>query len=276
MNRWMRRAIATVALLMGFALPASATSTGIDYTDQWWGGQNESGWGVNFIEQGTTIFATLFVYGSDGTPRWFVSTMESGGTTAFSGDLYSTTGTYYGTNPFNPNIGVTKVGTMAVNFVSAYGGSLQYVVNGVTVNKTVVRQSFRNNNIAGSYMGGMAATGSNCHNGVTNGAAFINGGLVVTQNGQNVSMAVSFFNGGGLPTVCTYSGVLAAQGVLGQIANGTFSCLVNNGSGNSQSNAGNFNLDNMTMTQDGFSGVFTGSDQYCTYNGWFGGVKAPM
>ena len=30
------------------------------------------------------------------------------------------------------------------------------------------------------------------------------------------------------------------------------------------------------MTQDGFSGVFSGSDQYCSYNGYFGGVKAPM
>lgn len=268
MNRWTHRAIATVALLTGFALPASATSTGIDYTDQWWGGQSESGWGVNFIEQGTTIFATLFVYGPDGTPRWFVSTMESGGTTSFSGDLYSTTGTYYGTNPFNSNIGVTKVGTMAVNFVSAYGGSLQYVVNGVTVNKTVIRQSFRNNNIGGAYMGGLAATASNCGNGVPNGPFFMNGGVVVTQTAQNVSMVVDFYNSAGQPVACTFTGALVAQGVLGQITNGSFSC---NGS-----TPGNFNLDNMSMTQDGFSGVFTGKDQSCTYNGWFGGIKAPM
>src|SRR5262249_1686633 len=135
MNRWMRRATATLGLLMGFVLPASATSTGIDYTDQWWGGQSESGWGVNFIQQGTTIFATLFVYGQDQTPRWYGATMDSGGTTAFSGPMYSTPGPYFG-GVFNAgNVAVTPVGTMSVGFSSGYSGTLSYGVNGVTVNK---------------------------------------------------------------------------------------------------------------------------------------------
>ncbi len=273
MNRLIRRAAATLGLLLGFALPASATSTGIDYTDQWWGGQSESGWGVNFIEQGTTIFATLFVYGADGTPRWFVSTMPGTGA-SFSGPLYSTTGTYYGTSPFNPNIGVNTVGTMSVNFVSGYAGSLQYVINGVTVNKTIVRQSFANNNMAGTYMGGLAASGSSCSS-VTNGSIFMNGQVVVTQTNQNLSMAVNFYNANGLATICTFSGTLAAQGVLGQVTNGSFGCVVYATSSGTAANAGSFNLDNMTMTQNGFSAAFTGKDQFCTYNGWFGGIKSP-
>ncbi|HEX3061865.1 MAG TPA: hypothetical protein VHP55_04320, partial [Usitatibacter sp.] len=83
-----RHAVAFLATL-AVSLPAAATSTGIDYTDQWWGGQAEHGWGVNFIEQGTTIFATLFVYGQDQTPRWFVATMQGSGA-SFSGPMYST------------------------------------------------------------------------------------------------------------------------------------------------------------------------------------------
>jgi hypothetical protein len=125
-------------------------------------------------------------------------------------------------------------------------------------------------------MGGLAATGSNCHGGVSNGPIYLNGGNLVTQTGQNVSMAVNFTNINNAPVVCTFSGVLAAQGSLGQITNGSWGCVVNPGTSSSVSaNAGTFNLDNMTMTTNGFSGVFTGSDQYCTYNGWFGGVKIP-
>jgi hypothetical protein len=33
-------------------------------------------------------------------------------------------------------------------------------------------------------------------------------------------------------------------------------------------------MDAISMTQSGFSGLFTGSDQFCSYNGYFGGVKS--
>jgi hypothetical protein len=89
-------------------------------------------------------------------------------------------------------------------------------------------------------------------------------------------MAVNFYNGNAQPTTCTFSGTLAAQGSLGQIANGNWNCVIQTSSTTTvNANTGPFNLDNMTMTQNGFSGIFTGHDQYCTYNGWFGGVKSP-
>jgi len=37
-----------------------------NYQDLWWGGQSESGWGINFTQQGTIIFATLFTYAPNG------------------------------------------------------------------------------------------------------------------------------------------------------------------------------------------------------------------
>ena len=273
----LRRFAACLALLAS-TLPAFATSTGIDYTDQWWAGQAEHGWGVNLIEQGTTIFATLFVYGQDQKPTWYVATMfPTNGTTAFSGLLYATTGPYYGAGTFDSSVvTTTAVGTMTVSFSSAYNGTLNYVANGVSVNKSIVRQSFAVNNLAGTYMGGLAAAATNCGNGVTNGTIFMNGSLVVNQTAQNVSAALSFYNVSGLPTVCTFNGGLVAQGVMGQIQSGSFSCVVSNGTSNTTSNAGTFKLDNMTMTQSGFSGLFTGSDQYCSYNGYFGGIRQPM
>src|SRR5205814_2240827 len=42
-----------------------------NYQDLWWAaGGVESGWGVNVTQQGETLFATWFTYGSDGAPLW--------------------------------------------------------------------------------------------------------------------------------------------------------------------------------------------------------------
>jgi hypothetical protein len=273
------RRIAASLALAAFVLPASATSTGIDYTDQWWGGQSESGWGVNFIEQGTTIFATLFIYGQDNTPRWYVATLDvtSNSTPTFAGLLYSTTGPYFGAGTFDPTqVHAAAAGTMTVVFSDAYGGALNYIINGTQVNKSIVRQSFKANNMAGNYMGGLAATASSCTGSGVNGAVFMNGGIAVTQTGQNLSTAVTFYNGAGYLTVCTFSGVLGLQGVLGQVSGGAFSCTINVNGTATAGPKGTFNLDAITMTQSGFSGTFSGSDGSCALNGYLGGAKQPM
>ncbi|HEX4332782.1 MAG TPA: hypothetical protein VH040_11635 [Usitatibacter sp.] len=262
-----RHAVALLAAL-AVSLPAAATSTGIDYTDQWWGGPAESGWGVNFIEQGTTIFATLFVYGPDQTPRWYVSTMQGSGT-AFSGPMYSTTGPYFGAGAFNAaSVTVAQVGTMSVNFSNGYNGALSYSVNGVNVGKSILRQSFANNNLTGHYLGGLTANGTNCQNS-PNGAILIFDTMTVTQSGQATQMVVNFFAGNGQASQCVFNGTLNPQGVLGQISDGAFNCTVGGGSANS----GRFTLDTISATQTGFSGIFNGSDQFCTYSGFFGGTK---
>lgn len=262
-----RHAVALLASL-AVSLPAAATSTGIDYTDQWWGGQAEHGWGVNFIEQGTTIFATLFVYGSDNTARWFVATMQGSGS-SFSGPMYSTTGPYFGAGSFNGDSTVaTQVGSMSVNFSSAYNGSMSYTVNGVNVSKSILRQSFATNNITGHYLGGLTANGTNCHNS-PNGAVLIFDTLTVSQSGQSLNMVVNFFAANGQASQCTFTGTLTTQGVMGQVTNGAFNCTV----GGSSANVGSYTLDTISATQTGFSGIFNGSDQFCSYSGYFGGVK---
>jgi hypothetical protein len=263
-----RHAVALFASL-AVSLPAAATSTGIDYTDQWWGGQAEHGWGVNFIEQGTTIFATLFVYGTDSTPRWYVATMQGSGS-SFSGPMYSTTGPYFGAGAFNgDSTQVTQVGSMSVNFSSGYNGSLSYSVNGVNVSKQISRQSFAANNLAGHYLGGLTASANNCQ-GVPNGAILAFDQLQVSQSGATLSMVVTFPQPGtGASSTCTFNGTLTQQGVMGQITNGTFNCTISG----SAANAGSYTLDTMSMTQTGFSGLFNGHDQFCSYSGFFGGVK---
>lgn len=260
-----------VALLASLAvsLPAAATTVGDDYTDQWWAGSSENGWGVNFIQQGGTIFATLFVYGTDNSPRWFVGIMPQTGGGQFSGQMYSTVGPYFG-GPYNVSqYSPTAVGNMSVSFGSPYSGTLTYTVNGVQVTKSIVRQGFASNNLTGHYLGGLTANGTNCHNS-PNGPILIFDTLTVNQSGQQLNMVVNFnASGTGTASQCTFNGTLNIQGRVGNVTNGTWNCTF----GTAPGNTGTFSLDMVDGSQNGFNARFTGSDQFCSYNGFFGGVK---
>jgi hypothetical protein len=62
----------------------------------------ESGWGMQLVERGTIIFATLFVYDPSGAPTWYVATMpfiSNNPNNVWTGDLYATTGPWFGTVP---------------------------------------------------------------------------------------------------------------------------------------------------------------------------------
>ena len=60
----------SIALLLAaaciFGSPAHAATT-TDISDLWWI-PSESGWGVQFVQEELTIFATMFVYGPNGQP----------------------------------------------------------------------------------------------------------------------------------------------------------------------------------------------------------------
>ena len=266
MIQLLKRYSAAFLATLAISMPASATTYSIDYTDLWYNA-NESGWGVNLIQQYETIFATLFVYGNDNSARWYVASglMPSGSSqSVFTGTLYQTTGPYFGASTFNPAaVGVTPVGTMTFNFNGPASGTLSYSVNGVNVTKAITRQNWRNNQLTGRYVGGLTAIGTNCQT-VANGPIFAFDALVVTQNGTSVVMTVSWFTSATTQASCTFSGTYTPSGRLASI-NGPWSCT--NG------NQGTFSMPTIEASGNGFSSVFTGSDQYCTYNGYFGGVR---
>jgi hypothetical protein len=54
------------------------------------------------------------------------------------------------------------------------------------------------------------------------------------------------------------------------VTNGTWSCQIPNVS---NPPTGTFTLTQVEATMNGVTGKFTGQDQNCTYNGFFGGVK---
>lgn len=261
MTSLLRRCIAVFVAALGISLPASATTFSTDWTDLWFN-PNESGWGINVIQQYNTLFATLFVYGSDGSARWFVASDMSGGANSFSGTLYQTTGPAFSA-PWTGGATPTAVGNITLNFTSWNTATLTYTVSGASVTKSVQRQTFRGNSIGGNYIGGMTARAENCSNPSDNGFALITG-LLTVSHGGTVTMRVDFRNAAGTAASATFSGGFNASGRLGSISGNFTSTLGSNGT---------FTMTEVDVSRNGFSATFSGQDQFCRYTGFFGGVR---
>ena len=130
------------------AQPVLAFAT--NFQDLWWAapGGVESGWGVNFTQQGTTIFATWFTYGIDGAPLWLSVTAQDTGHDVFSGTLYATTGPAFDAIPFRPaDVRATPVGTATVRFSDGDSGTFSYDLTlpggSAARSKAITRQVFR-------------------------------------------------------------------------------------------------------------------------------------
>jgi hypothetical protein len=272
MTTMLRKILAFLAASLAISLPASASSYSIDYTDLWLT-NGESGWGLNLIQQSDTMFATLFVYGTDNTPRWFsasaIRPASAGNQTQFTGSLSQTTGPYFG-GPFNQATVVnTPVGSMTLTFANSNAGTLTYVVNGVTVNKAISRFAYAANNLAGDYLGGLTAQGTNCNSGIPNGPILIFGQARTDHSqAQAVKITVNFNNGAGTPSQCIYNGTYSQAGRQGAVT-GTWGCTFNGANPTS----GPFSIQNIEPSLTGWTGRFNGSDQFCTYNGNFGFVR---
>lgn len=269
MTSFLRRLLATFAATFAIALPASATSYSIDYSDLWFT-QGEDGWGLNVVQQYNTLFTTLYVYGPDSSPRWYFASDMKGSPNSYNGQLYRTTGPVFSVSPFNrANVQVFAVGNMTLSFNSATTGTLTYTVDGAQVIKQITRNTFATNVLTGRFLGGMTAIASSCVNASNNGAALIFGDLNISQSNNAVSMRVDFANGAGLPSTCNFNGTFVPQGRYGTISGGTLSCT----QGSTAVNQGSFTMTQIDLGINGMSSVFTGNDQFCQYTGRFGGLR---
>lgn len=264
-----------VTLLLALAtlgLPAHATTYSNDYTDLWYNSpaESEAGWGVNIIQQNNILFITMFVYGADGTPRWFVGSNITGTSqTTFTGPIYSTAGTYFG-SPWAPTLFTFRqVGTILFTFNADNTAAMSYNVDNVVVTKNIVRQSWRNDVLTGAYVGGTTAVGpaTGCNAGI-----LIHGFLTVNHTDPTVSMFVEFTSNGQTAR-CNYAGTYSQVGRVGAINNGTYNCTIG---GTNNAVTGTFTVSEITTSRNGFNGRIDGtlvSSQSCSYSGSFGGIK---
>jgi len=215
-------ATAIVALfMMFFAGSVPATTVTVNYNDLWWD-PNESGWGVNVAQQGSTLFLTFFIYGTDSKPTWVTGQLSKTGYSMlgepiFTGDIVVTTGPYYG-GPFNESsVTRRRAGTASFNPADAVSGTLTYTIDGVSVSKAVVRQTLVNDDLSGNYLGVSyfiwdCPADNFVTTPVTQGTIRQSGTQFQYQETEN-----------GEPT-CTWTGTWTQQGVLGRV-DGTVSCI---------------------------------------------------
>lgn len=129
--------------------PVTAAASGPqDYTDMWWAGSTENGWGVSITQHGLKQFIVLYVYDGGGKPTFFA--MPDGTwnaqQTAFTGALYQPTSSpfsAYDASLFRPG-GATNaaVGTATITYTSASAARLDYTINGVSGTKQISRMAF--------------------------------------------------------------------------------------------------------------------------------------
>src|SRR5688572_29008960 len=133
----------TAALILACAAGGAFAGT---YSDLWLKA-DEPGWGVNVVQQSETAFVTLFVYGSDGKPTWYVASdarviaySQPGSFPLFHGALYKTEGAWLGA-PWQVGK-VTPAGEVQLEVLAHDRMRIHYTADGVSGAKEVRRFTF--------------------------------------------------------------------------------------------------------------------------------------
>jgi len=123
-----------------------------NYSDLWWGGKSQDGWGLAVTQQGEKLFAVWYTYDAVGSPTWFVMPDSSpctvqagcveGGGPGFTGKAYSTrSSAWYGKTYDAAQFVATEVGTMSLQF-GANASTLRTSINGHAQVQAIERQGF--------------------------------------------------------------------------------------------------------------------------------------
>ncbi|MEQ1516763.1 MAG: hypothetical protein ABL931_09770, partial [Usitatibacteraceae bacterium] len=115
-----------------------------NYSDMWWAGNAENGWGMSIQQHGQIQLNAMYVYDSAGKPIWYVLPGGSWNSdfTTYSGPIYQPTSAplnNYSAAQFKVG---APVGNISINFTSNSTALLQYVINGVSGQKQIQRQVF--------------------------------------------------------------------------------------------------------------------------------------
>jgi len=125
-------------------VPLQATPSN-NYGGLWWNAPpgSESGWGINLVHQGDTIFATWFTYDLTGKAWWLSMTAERVADGNYRGTLFESNGPPYFAVPFDPSAVMRRsVGNAALTFTDRDNGTFSYTVNGVSDTKMITLQAF--------------------------------------------------------------------------------------------------------------------------------------
>lgn len=128
-------------------LPLGGTGnspTGVDYTDVWWGGSSQNGWGVALAQEGAVLVGSWYTYNQLGQPVWYlIPPGQWTGPTTYSTTLTRSTGSPLIGAVYNPALLNSVVaGTLTLNFTSSSTATMSYTVDGVSQVKSILRLPF--------------------------------------------------------------------------------------------------------------------------------------
>lgn len=212
--------------LLAVAAFLSPAAHAINYQDTWWI-PSESGWGMNIMQQGETLFATWYVYDANGVPTWFVvSNGQKTAANAFTGRVFTIRGTFFAA-PWNPGAFVpTDAGSATFTFTDRKTLNLRYNVGTNTVNKTLTRISYAALPLAGDYYGAEVGQPANCANN-TRYYAFSLFTITATYNAGATAGPIKIVqqtpDTGTGTGICTLDGTFNQYGTLVE-AGGSYSC----------------------------------------------------
>lgn len=232
-------------LLLAALLSARALDTAAaDFTDAWHA-PAESGWGMNVVHQQEVAFVTLFVYAPSGEATWYSSALATvgylgaNGLPVMSGTLHRTRGPAPGPG-FDPDaVTRTPVGVAHLTPRSLDEVDLEYVVDGITVRRTVRRLTWRRDDLAEGYEASFAGRRTDSATGLAETFASAGPASLEVRDG----VARLRFRQAGV--ACDYRGEHVPSGRIASVR-GEFDC--------SDGRRGTFALTDLTVTPHGFNG----------------------
>jgi lysyl endopeptidase len=120
-------------------------ATATNYTDIWWGGPAESGWGIQITQhQSNNIFATWYTYDQSGNQLFIVMSgcdIAAFDGTSCTGQLFRTTGTPFNVPTF-VGANVTVIGRGRFTFTDPNNAVFDYTIDATAANATTTIRKF--------------------------------------------------------------------------------------------------------------------------------------
>ena len=212
--------VATITLALAAALVAAPATAAPELTDLWWN-PDEPGWGVNFVQADSFIFATFFVYGPTNKPVWYTGQMTRDANGIWKGGLYASSGSFFGA-PYNSTLSaIDLVGNVTFTPISESEGALTYNVGAAVVAKTIRRQTLQEIDINGTYAGALVTDVYNCDDNrpLVTSRRFVDASASMVRGGAT-RIDFTFATGG----ACSFSGKANQAGRMFRIDNASYTC----------------------------------------------------
>jgi hypothetical protein len=258
-------------LLAALAAATALNASAGEYTDLWYN-PAESGWGANVIQQFETAFVTLFVYGADTRPTWYVGpdvrvASSAGGFPTFTGILYRTTGPGIG-GAFDPaRVTSAQAGTITLEVLAKDRMRIRYTADGISVTKEVVRQTWARELTSDSFTGTFSLRQAFTPGGNPFGTMQFSAEVLLQIDPNGAALLRTDDEHG---RRCEYRGPHTQAGKLGAMS-GTFTCTA--GTNGSTATEGTFDLSDFEVTAHGITGFLRTSTASVHQSGRFAALK---